>query len=98
EASTGTPETLYGVAWNGSQFTAVGTHGARIESADGISWISVDSSTSNDLYNVKWSGGRLVALGRSGTILTDSCGAQRQSVAEPENQPSRRNPRTVGRN
>ena len=71
--------------------------GARVESADGISWTSADSSTSNDFYNVKWSGGRLIALGRSGTILTDSCGAQRQGVAEPD-QRSRRNPRTVGRN
>jgi hypothetical protein len=89
-------ELLYGVAWNGSQFTAVGTGGARVESADGVAWTAVDTGTTNDLYSVRWSGGRLLALGRSGTILRDSCGAQRGSVSSEGNRPGRV-PRTVGR-
>src|SRR5439155_18747669 len=97
QSSAGTPEMFYGVTWNGSGFTAVGTHGARAESADGVAWTLVDASTSNDLYNVRWSGGRLLAIGRAGTILADSCGAQRNSVAEPATLPARRIPRAVGR-
>ena len=78
-----TPEMFYGVTWNGSSFIAVGTGGLRAESADGVSWLRVDAPTSNDLYSVRWTGGRLIALGRYGTILADSCGAQRGSVALP---------------
>jgi len=97
QADTGTQETLSGVAWNGSHFTAVGTGGVRVESQDGVSWRAVDSGTSNDLNTLRWSGGRLLVLGRSGTILRDSCGDDREAVSFSAGRTGPRTPPTVRR-
>ncbi len=66
-----TSQILYGVAWSGSQFVAVGGGGTILTSPDGrASWTAQHPGTERYLYGVAWSGSQFVAVGEGGTILT----------------------------
>ena len=54
---------LSGVAWSGTQFTAVGDAGTVLGSPDGLTWSAYASGTSTPLYAVASSGERRVAVG-----------------------------------
>jgi len=76
-------ETFRGVAWSGSTFVAVGTHGAIVRSADGSTWTQCASPTGAGLFRAVWAGTQFVAVGDQGTILTSPDGAawtQRRST------------------
>ena len=63
-----TAEGLFGVAWNGERFVAVG--GTIVYSSDGDSWTAAnDSTTTEALRGVAWNGTRFVAVGWNGTIV-----------------------------
>jgi hypothetical protein len=74
---------LESVAWNGSQFVAVGGRplsSSPIESqtiltsSDGTNWTSVTSSSDHALKSVIWDGSRFVAVGYGGAILASADG------------------------
>lgn len=70
-----TPQTtLWGVAWSGSQFIAVGEAGTILASPDGRGWTARHASTSQDLDGVAWGNSQFVAVGLGGTILTSPDG------------------------
>ena len=67
--------TLYGVAWNGTRYVAVGGGGTVVHSTDGINWTGAsESATSSTLLDVTWSGSRFVAVGAAGAIVYSSDG------------------------
>jgi len=68
-----TSQDLYGIAWSGSQFVAVGASGTILTS-NGKNWTSQYSGTDQPLSGVAWSGSQFVAVGASGTILTSPDG------------------------
>jgi len=65
---------LFGIAWSGSRFVAVGADGTIINSPDGVSWTNCNSGTTIELNSISWSGSQFVAVGNSGTILTSPDG------------------------
>jgi len=72
---SGTTNSLWGVAWSGTQFVAVGDNGIILTSTDGITWTSRTSGTTQHLFGgVAWSGTQFVAVGISGIILTSPDG------------------------
>ena len=81
--TSGTTNTLNGVAWSGTQFVAVGSGGTILTSPDGTTWTSrtLDTSTflgaflqGTFLQGVTWSGTQFVAVGSGGTVLTSPDG------------------------
>jgi hypothetical protein len=63
-------------------FVAVGTGGAIVTSADGITWAAATSSgTSNDLYAVSYSGGVWLAAGANGTLVKSTDGLTWTAIA-----------------
>lgn len=65
---------LYGIAWSGTDYVAVGNSGEIITSPNGTAWTSHASGTTNDLSGIAWSGTQFVAVGELGTILTSPDG------------------------
>lgn len=59
------PATLYGVAWNGRQYVAVGGAGAVMTSADSVNWQTQNSGVQYELRSVAASGSRFVAVGNT---------------------------------
>lgn len=57
------PATLYGVAWNGRQYVAVGGAGVVMTSADSVNWQTQNSGVQHELRSVAASGSRFVAVG-----------------------------------
>ena len=62
-------QTLYGVAWCGDRFVAVGTRGTILTSKDGIQWDRDNVPSGLDFKGVICSGSKIVAVGESGTVL-----------------------------
>jgi hypothetical protein len=58
---------LFGVAWNGSRYVAVGR--TMVNSFDSLNWEEQPSITMNDLYGITWGMTQFVAVGKAGTIL-----------------------------
>lgn len=73
-ASSGVTATLQGLAWDGTQYIAVGLGGTILTSPDGAAWTARSSGTTNDLYGVFAGGTRIIVVGASGTILTSPNG------------------------
>ncbi len=71
--TSGTTQNLFGVAWSGTQFVAVGNSGTILTSPNGIAWTTRTSGTTNNLVDVAWSGTQFVAVG-GGIILTSPDG------------------------
>jgi len=72
--TSGTTQNLFGVAWSGTQFVAVGDSGIILTSPNGIAWTTRTSGTTSALRSVVWSGTQFVAVGVSGIILTSPNG------------------------
>jgi PKD repeat protein len=72
---------LRAVAWNGTQYVAVGydstaTPGQVWTSFDGLNWVlRTNSSASQGFYDIVWNGSRFVAVASGGTIQTSLDGA-----------------------
>ena len=73
-ATSGATTPLFGIAWSGSLFVAVGASGTILTSPNGVTWTSQTSGTTNTLNAVIKAGSQLVAVGASGTILTSPDG------------------------
>ena len=68
-------QTLYGVAYVGSIWVAVGQSGAIYSSSDGINWSPATGSgtaTTSTLYSVAAYGSTAVAVGASGAVVTSA--------------------------
>src|SRR4051794_13104532 len=65
---------LYGVAYGGDLFVAVGWSGTILTSTDGKSWQEQRAVTHALLQAVCYGAGRFVAVGQSGTILISTNG------------------------
>jgi hypothetical protein len=81
-------EQFMGVAWSGTRYVAVGTHGAIMWSADAATWTQSTSPVTADLYRATWAGTQFVAVGDQGTILTSPDGVSwtaRRSSGTPGN-------------
>lgn len=74
QSTSGTTNPLFGVAWSGTQFVAVGASGTILTSPDGVTWTARTSGTTSTLNAVIKAGSQLVAVGASGTILTSPDG------------------------
>jgi hypothetical protein len=66
---------LYDIAWNGTQFLAVGTilggtnaDAGVLLSTDGINWTKHPVGTTGVLHNVSWNGTQFVATGYAGAV------------------------------
>ncbi len=70
---------LYGVAWSGALFVAVGS-GAILTSPDGLAWTVRTHGTSAVLRSVVWSGSQFVAVGDA--TLTSPDGVHWAQVAD----------------
>ena len=63
---------FYDIAWNGTQYVAIGTGGFIATSTNGTSWQPQRSGTTSLLFGIIWDGSQFVVVGYSGTILTSS--------------------------
>ena len=63
-----------GVQYVNRTFVAVGRGGLILTSADGTTWTSRTTYTSNDLYDVTYGNSKFVVVGNSGTSVTSSDG------------------------
>jgi hypothetical protein len=68
------PHALNDVIWDGSVFIAVGDGGAILTSADGIDWVTKDSSTDAGLYAVAAHGNDIIAVGGEIVLLSTDHG------------------------
>ena len=73
--NTSPGSTLWGIAWSGNQFVAVGDAGTILSSPDGIAWTAQTSGAASDLQSIVWNGNRFLAVGENSTILTSPDGA-----------------------
>ncbi|MDB6139063.1 MAG: hypothetical protein JWO94_2135, partial [Verrucomicrobiaceae bacterium] len=64
---------LYGVAWSGSQFVAVGYYNVAT-SLNGTSWTAVAAPPKAGLKSVAWNGAVYCAVGEEGAIFTSTNG------------------------
>lgn len=67
-----TAEHLYGIAYGGGRFVAVGANGSLVVSPDGVWWSPRVSGTGALLLNACQGSGGFVVVGDSGTILTSA--------------------------
>lgn len=72
--SSGTTQNLFGAAWSGTQFLAVGAGGTILTSPDGATWTARTSGTGQTLGAAAWCGSQFVVTGSNGTILTSPDG------------------------
>lgn len=72
--TSGTSQNLFGVAYSGSLYAAVGANGVILTSPDGATWTARTSHTHNNLAGVAWCTAQFVAVGNSGTIDTSPDG------------------------
>ena len=75
-ASSGTADDLYGVAWNGSKFVAVGSNGSTAvvtTSSDGITW-SATTLSNPPMRGIAWNGSVFVAASTGGSVVTSPDG------------------------
>jgi hypothetical protein len=74
ERTTGTNKQLFGVAWTGAQFVAVGDSGAILTSLDGISWDMRTTDFVTPLSSVASSENKIVCVGNNGIVATSTDG------------------------
>jgi hypothetical protein len=60
---------LYGVAWDGTRFVAVGLQGRRMRSTDGLTW-TADTLGDNDLTDLTHDGTRFIAASAGAVELS----------------------------
>ena len=71
--ASGTTHHLWGIAYGGGMWVAVGLSGTILTSTNGTSWTSRTSGTSY-LWGIAYGGGMWVVVGLSGRILTSTNG------------------------
>jgi len=87
---SGTANNLYGIAYGGGQFVAVGVN-TILTSPDGVTWTARSSATSGDLDGVIYANGQFVIVGNTiainstGFILTSPDGVTWTSHASTSN-------------
>lgn len=69
-----TSKHLYGVAYNGAVFAAVGQDGIALVSTDGIAWTIITSGVSTDLNAIAAAANVFIAVGDGGVILSSQNG------------------------
>lgn len=72
--SSGTSVILYGIAWNGFLFVAIGEGGIGISSEDGITWSPINTGVVTDLYGITASSNVFLACGDSGVLRVSQDG------------------------
>ena len=72
--TSGTTQTLCGIAWGNNLYVAVGNAGTLLTSSDAISWTNRSSGTSSGLLAITRSTSLFVAVGTNGTIITSADG------------------------
>src|SRR5205823_1705724 len=72
--NSGTPSSLYSIAFGNGRFVAVGNEGAVVISADGASWKAVNSGTEERLRSIVFAKAPFVAVGYNGTIIISNDG------------------------
>jgi hypothetical protein len=73
--TSGTTQTLRGVAYGNNKYVAVGFSGTIITSnIDGTSWTKQTSGTKTNLFGATYGNNQYVAVGYTGTILTSPDG------------------------
>jgi hypothetical protein len=72
--SSGTSLPLFGVAYGGGQFVAVGQQGTVLTSPDGINWTGQYSGSLTNLLSVTYGSAGFSAVGHGGVILTSPDG------------------------
>ncbi|MCB1041871.1 MAG: hypothetical protein KDC35_02970 [Acidobacteria bacterium] len=65
---------LFGLAFNGCRFVAVGTNGQILWSDDSVNWCVADSGTNVAFYDIAWIGDRFLAVGASGQVCSSPDG------------------------
>ena len=79
--TSGTAQTLHGVAWNGARVVAVGEAGVIIASDDeGLTWYAVTSGIATDLYAVDLGDNVFIAVGALGVIRVSQTGLSWEPV------------------
>jgi|CZKI01.1.fsa_nt_gi hypothetical protein len=73
---------LWGIAAGPAGLVTVGTGGAILSSADGVTWTRRDSGTGNWLVGITYGAGQYVAVGDNGCVLLSADGAAWLSVAQ----------------
>jgi hypothetical protein len=81
--STGTSNTLLGVAAGDNLMVAVGLSGTVTTSPDGVVWTSRSAATTQTLWAAAFGRGRFVAAGSDGTVLTSTDGSAWGPVSTP---------------
>lgn len=79
-ATSGTTQNLWGVAYGGGQFVAVGEGGTILTSPDGATWTARASGTNVWLTSVTYAFAHYVAVGDNGTVLASLDGVTWESV------------------
>lgn len=78
---SGTTQSLWSVAWDGTNFVAVGEGGIVLTSSDGLTWSPGTSPTSQRLYAIQANGSKLVAVTELGAAYeTNNGGASWSAV------------------
>jgi len=72
--NSGTPSSLYSIAFGNDRFVAVGNEGAIVISADGVAWKLVNSGTEERLRSIIFARKMFVAVGYNGLVLTSRDG------------------------
>jgi hypothetical protein len=78
---------LYGIAWSGDMFVAVGDEACIYTSSDGIEWKRQKTPSDAEgmrLFGIIWTGQRFVAAGQLGKIITSYDGISWQSNNDPQ--------------
>ena len=71
QETSGTTNTLYGIAYGGGQFAAVGVADAIITSTDGVNWSTATvTDTSQNLFAIAFGSNTFVAVGTNGVVFT----------------------------
>jgi hypothetical protein len=72
--NSGTPSSLYSIAFGNDRFVAVGNEGAIVISADGVAWKLLKSGTEERLRSIIFARKMFVAVGYNGLVLTSRDG------------------------
>jgi hypothetical protein len=86
DATFGTDGDIYGIAYGGGKFVAVGDNGTAAYSADGVTWTAVADtkfgSGYNDINGIAYGGGKFVAVGGGGRAAYSADGVTWAAVAD----------------
>lgn len=77
---SGVSVTLYGVAWNGFRFMAVGENGTGLTSEDGVTWAPITMGVATDLFAITAGGNVFITVGAGGVILTSQNGIEWSAI------------------